>query len=274
MTSDLPPAYTSLHNSTANIAIPNESDPTCEDGSELLVNNCFEDKTTRIGFIQKVLSIKLLQILLMTLVLGIFAVYQRSIYRSMRHDGSQVHVILLSTLAFLAITGLSIYCTKARRENPYRYVFLTAHPISLVLFISFPAIILDFLSPIALAFLTYVFAVFFVLLYSVFALQTKLEFAVKHAIFLAGIVQILIYAFTVPFIWIDAFGVLYISLALFFDLIYIFWDLEIMTSKKYWHDVTPDNFVDATLNLQLDYYYIFVNIILPKIRKSVETNVQ
>ncbi|XP_063363388.1 uncharacterized protein LOC134652155 [Cydia amplana] len=181
---------------------------------------------------------------------------------------------MLSTLAYLAITGLLVYCTKARRENPYRYVFLTAHPISLALFISFPAIILDFLSPIALAFLIYVFAMLFVLLYSVFALQTKLEFAAMHAIFLACIVQILIYAFTVPFIWIDAFGVLYISLALSLDLIYIFWDLEIMTSKKYWHDVTPDSFVDATLNLQFDYYYMFVNIIKPHMCKSLETNAQ
>ncbi|XP_047993145.1 uncharacterized protein LOC125231676 isoform X3 [Leguminivora glycinivorella] len=272
--SDLPPAYNSIHNSTANIAMPNESEPNCDDVSELITNNCFDDKTTRIGFLQKVLAIKLLQTLLMVLIFGIFAACNYDIRMTMRH-GAEVHFILLSTLIFLAITGLLIYCTKARRENPYRYIFLIFHPISLALFVSFPATILYILSSIALAFLTYVFALFSVLLYSVFALQTKLPFAAKHAMFLACLVQILIYAFIVPFVWgVNAFAILYISLALSLDLIYILWDLETMTSKKYWHDITPDNFVDGALNLQLDYYYMFVNIMMPQIRKGVETNEQ
>ncbi|XP_047993143.1 uncharacterized protein LOC125231675 [Leguminivora glycinivorella] len=260
----------SVDDQTINIVfvhkVAKRSVPNDDDG----VNYYFKDKTTRIGFIQKVLSIKLLQMLLVTLVLGIFVAAEERIYWAITYNHTQVHNIILSTLLFIATTTLLIYCNKTRHENPYRYLFLTIHPLSFAFFVSFPTIYLKFLCPFAVAWATYIAALFSVLFYSVFALQTDLEFAARHSTALSAITQIIVYAITVPFIHVDGFGALYVALFLSLDYIYIFFDLEIMTTKKYWNDVTPSDFIDAAIYLHLDYYYIFKNVIVPSFKKSTE----
>ncbi|XP_061714760.1 uncharacterized protein LOC133523279 isoform X3 [Cydia pomonella] len=131
MTSDLPPSYNSLYAPTNTVE---EAVPRCESEDEagfLAYEYCFEDKTTRIGFIQKVLGLKLLQMLFMTAIIAGFWANTVDIIRFMYRGNHLRDLMLVSNVVFILVYGMMVACGRIRRRSPYRYLFLVVLPLSL-----------------------------------------------------------------------------------------------------------------------------------------------
>ncbi|XP_061714741.1 uncharacterized protein LOC133523266 [Cydia pomonella] len=255
MPSEAPPAYSSLYAPTNNID-ETASRYASEDEARLLINDNFEDKTAYIGFIQKVLAVKLLQMFIINAIMVGFLANRIDIIRFMDRENNLVIIMVMSYLVFMLIFGVMFACQKLRPRSPYRYIFLVAYPLSLSVFISAWTIFWHLLAPIILVCIYYCVVFFVLLLYSIFALQTKLQFVPKYSIIIAIGTQIVMYAVTVPFIDINAVHVLCPTIIMIFEYIYILYNLKAMTSLSYWSIITPADFVNGAINLHFDYFNI------------------
>lgn len=273
MTSDLPPSYNSLYAPTNTVE---EAVPRCESEDEaglLAYEYCFEDKTTRIGFIQKVLGLKLLQMLFMTAIIAGFWANTVDIIRFMYRGNHLRDLMLVSNVVFILVYGMMVACGRIRRRSPYRYLFLVVHPLSLSVYISVWTIFRHLLAPVLLFCVYYCIVLFALLLYSIFALQTKLQFNTKYCILIAIGTQIVLYAVTISILKINSIinaiiFIVYIlcpTIILKLEYIYVIYNIEAMTSTYYWNDITPADFIDGAINLHIDYYNIIYNLVLPKI---------
>ncbi|KAI8425992.1 hypothetical protein MSG28_004971 [Choristoneura fumiferana] len=264
--SDSPPPYHALEEGfktednhfqgTEVIMPPSHDDP------DYAYGVLFEHKDNRIGFIQKVILIKLFQILLATIPLAVFASEPYEIYRMMEHNyNGHSNLLVVSSLLLLAVLGLIHYCDKARFARPYNYLFLLAYPLSFGFFVA--VVTWRFGSgEILLSWMLFLITVFFMLVYSILALQSKIEFKTSIGISIAAGSFIVLYALTIPFIYVNAFGVLYCSLALFMLTAYILYDIRLMMSRNYRLHMSPSDFVKAAVIMHIDYRYMIMDIML------------
>ncbi|XP_073946798.1 uncharacterized protein [Choristoneura fumiferana] len=259
---ELPPPYYALkedattEQNATEIPMPHDEEPL---EAPIVYAPAFENKDTRIGFIQKVLAIKFFQAIAMTIVMVIFVVAPYSIYRALVYDTyTRINLIVVSSLILLATLGLLHYCNRSRFVLPYNYMFLGVYPLAVAFFIS----VVFFQSGLVSIFVSWVYfniVLFALLMISVFALQTNIEFKTNVGLVITGLILIVTYAFTVPFIYgLNAFGVLYCSLMIFALTAYVLNDLQAMMSKTYRIHLSPADFVKAALIMHIDYRYMIM----------------
>jgi len=215
----------------------------------------FEDKAVRRGFIRRVYSILMVQLVFTGAVISLFSFIEelRGYVRYNRW------VMWTSWGVALAITIILACCGEIRRKTPHNFIFLGLFTAcwsvmmgTTTAFYDVDAILIAVGCTAAVT-----------LGLTLFAFQTKIDFTACGGFFLAllvilivgGIVMIFIPPSKYTMIGFGAAGALVFSL-------YIIYDTQLMMGGHHKYSLSPEEYIFAALNLYLDVTQLFMYILM------------
>ncbi|XP_047993147.1 uncharacterized protein LOC125231677 [Leguminivora glycinivorella] len=165
----------------------------------------FEENTTRIAFIQKVLAIKLLQLLGITGVTVLVFVNRWSLgINDFLNNANMTHLVVLCIFAFIVTNVVSFgflfgrNVEEARRKNPFRYMFLTIYPLRISALIVICTLYWYLTTSVLIIMIYYCVVVFILFMYSILSCQTNLDFTFKYSAIVAVSTQVILCTVTAP----------------------------------------------------------------------------
>ncbi|XP_011263504.1 protein lifeguard 1 isoform X2 [Camponotus floridanus] len=213
----------------------------------------FNDKTIRNGFIRKVYSILMCQ-LLITLGMITWFLYHQPTQLWVRRHTELFWVAFAITIVLIICMAC---CTNVRRKAPMNFIFLflftfaeafllatassTYHSEEVMLAVGITAAICLGLT--------------------LFAFQTKIDFTGLHSVLFVAVLVLLIFGI-IAMIWPGKIMTLvYASLGALIFSFYLIYDTQMMIGGKHKYSVSPEEYIFAALSLYLDVVNIFIYIL-------------
>lgn len=215
----------------------------------------FEDKAVRRGFIRRVYSILVVQLVFTGAVISMFSFITE--LKTYVHDNRWVMWTSWG-LAF-AITIILACCGEIRRKTPHNFIFLGLFTACWSIMMGTTASFYDVDAILIAVGCTAAVTLGLTL----FAFQTKIDFTACGGFFLAlllilcvgGIVMIFVPSTKYTMIGFGAAGALVFSL-------YIIYDTQLMMGGSHKYSLSPEEYIFAALNLYLDVTQLFMYILM------------
>ncbi|GAB1604487.1 protein lifeguard 1-like [Argonauta hians] len=213
----------------------------------------FSDISIRMGFIRKVYSILMLQ-LLVTLGIIVGLLFVPGFNQFAKENKWLLFVTLVATLVTMILLSC---CSNLRREFPVNFIMLTIFTLCegfLLGFISsfyetFVVIIAVGVTAIVSASLT------------VFAFQTKWNFTTMGGMLFVFLIILLVFGILCIFLWFTILSLVYSCLGALLFSFYLVFDTQLMLRGKHQYSLSPEEYVFAALNLYVDIVQIFLFIL-------------
>lgn len=213
----------------------------------------FSDQSIRRGFIRKVYSILMLQLVVTTSIIAIFT-YHEPTKRFVRGNTAFFYGsfgVMLVCLICMAC------CSSVRRKAPMNFIFLGIFTLAESFMLGTAAAAFSKEEVVMAAGFTAV--VCFAL--TIFALQTKWDFTILGGALFAGVIILLIFGIVVAFIPGKAATIAYASCGALLFSVYLVYDTQMMMGGKHKYSISPEEYIFAALNLYLDIINIFIYIL-------------
>ncbi|XP_044001570.1 protein lifeguard 1-like [Aphidius gifuensis] len=213
----------------------------------------FSEKSIRLGFIRKVYSLLMSQLLLTFGIVAFifFHPATNSFVKSNRWLFWVAFVVGFVTLICM------VCCSTVARKTPMNYIFL-------FIFTGAESFLVSVITTkyrgeeILLA-----FGITIVLCFSLtlFAFQTKWDFTGLHTVLFVCLIGLMIFSILTIF-WTDKIKVIiYGSLGAILFSFYLIYDTQMMMGGEHKYSISPEDYVFATLSLYLDIINIFLYIL-------------
>ena len=214
----------------------------------------FDDLTIRNGFIRKVYSILMLQLLVS------FAFVAMSSY----HDGTRQFIhqspgLLMVSMVVMIVTLIALSCCEnLRRKSPHNIILLSLFTLSESFLLGVTAATTK--PEIVVTAVGITAAICFVL--TIFAFQTKIDFTGCGVYLMVGAVVIMIFGFVLIFFkGSSTTHIIYGGLGALLFSFYLIYDTQLMIGGKHSYSISPEEYIFAALNLYLDIIQIFLFIL-------------
>ncbi|GAB1604486.1 protein lifeguard 1-like [Argonauta hians] len=213
----------------------------------------FSDISIRMGFIRKVYSILMLQLLV---TLGIIAVFLfvPEVNQYIKENKWLLFVALAAT--FVTMIMLSC-CSNLRREFPVNFIMLTIFTLCEGFLLGF---ISSFYKIDAVMIAVGVTALVSASL-TVFAFQTKWDFTTMGGMLFVFLIILIIFGILCIFIRSRILSLVYSCLGALLFSFYLVFDTQLMLGGKHQYSLSPEEYVFAALNLYVDIVQIFLFIL-------------
>ncbi|XP_049777973.1 protein lifeguard 1-like [Schistocerca cancellata] len=216
-------------------------------------NFVFSDKTIRHGFVRKVYSILMCQLVVTASFIATF-VYVEEIKGFVQQNPVFFPVTFIIMFVMLILMSC---CTELRRRTPVNYILLALFTVAESLLLGCVAMKYD---PVAVLMAAGVCAAVCLGL-TMFAMQTKWDFtvlggslfAVLLVLIVFGIIAI-IFPSRVMLLLYSAFGAILFS-------VYLIYDTQLMLGGKHKYSISPEEYIFAALNLYVDVINIFLYVL-------------
>ncbi|KAL6444211.1 hypothetical protein ACFW04_001853 [Cataglyphis niger] len=213
----------------------------------------FNDKTIRNGFIRKVYSILMCQLLITFGLIILFLYHKPTQQWAIRHE--ELFWIAIGTTFVLIIC--MVCCTNIRRKAPMNYIFLFLF--TLVFAFLLAVISSTYKSEEVMLAIGITVAVCLGL--TIFAFQTKIDFTGLYNVLFVALLILLIFGI-IAISWPGrTMTLVYASLGALIFSLYLIYDTQIMIGGKYKYTISPEEYIFAALNLYLDVVHIFLYIL-------------
>ncbi|XP_044020469.1 protein lifeguard 1-like isoform X2 [Aphidius gifuensis] len=213
----------------------------------------FNEKSIRLGFIRKVYSLLMCQLLLTFGIVSLFVLHKPTQQFGMRNPGL-IWVALGVTIVTLICMAC---CSSVRRKAPMNFIFLFIftgaegfligvmtlryYPQEVLLALGITAVICFSLT--------------------LFAFQTKWDFTGLHTVLFVCAIGLMIFGFLTIFWHGKTTTIIYGSLGAILFSFYLIYDTQMMMGGKHKYSISPEEYVFATLSLYLDVINIFLYIL-------------
>ncbi|XP_043481560.1 protein lifeguard 1 isoform X2 [Leptopilina heterotoma] len=213
----------------------------------------FNDESIRRGFIRKVYSILMSQLLLSVGIIALFT-YHMPTKRWFLANPATVWVALGVTLVLLICMAC---CSSVRRKAPMNFIFLG-------IFTGAESFLLGAISsryePEAVILAVGITAaVCFAL--TIFAFQTRFDFTALNGILFAALIVFVLFGIIAMFFKGRTITLVYASIGALLFSVYLVYDTQMMMGGKHKYSISPEEYVFAALNLYLDIVNIFLYIL-------------
>ncbi|XP_073946796.1 protein lifeguard 2-like [Choristoneura fumiferana] len=253
-----PPPYittqSGINNSDTVICFP-EVIVNDANGTEPLVKNfSFDDKQIRQGFIRKVYSIILVQLLITA---GVIAWFMND-YKLQATVENNMPVFFGVTLTVYFSTAFCVICFEGpRRRVPYNYIFLLLFTLSLAAMVGLITTSFEFQEVMIAGGITFAIVVAL----TIFAFQTKLDFTLLSGSLLCVLLVFTLFGFAMIFSPFPKLRLVYTAVGVLIMCVYLVYDTQLMIGGKHRYAISPEEYVFAALNIYLDIMYIFIRIL-------------
>jgi FtsH-binding integral membrane protein len=212
------------------------------------------NKQVRQGFIAKVYGILCIQL---AVTFGMVALFQKqSIKDIVQNSRGMYYSAYVCTIAIILVL---VCCGNSRRKYPLNYILLSAFTLCEGYMV---ATIASFYSSTAVV---HAVATTFLLVVAltVYAWQTKYDFTTMGGILLAALFSFIIFGWIAAFMCVypcTTLSTVYACIGAFLFSCYLIYDTQLMVGGRK-HELSPDEYVFAALNLYLDIVMLFLYIL-------------
>ncbi|KAF7273532.1 protein lifeguard 1-like isoform X2 [Rhynchophorus ferrugineus] len=213
----------------------------------------FTDQSIRRGFIRKVYSILMVQLLITMGFIALFC-YHDATKRFVQSTPSLFIVALV--VMIVAMITLAC-CGEVRRKAPINYIMLFIFTIAEGFLLGVSAS--TYKRDEVLMAVGITAAVCLAL--TLFAFQTKYDFTMMGGILLVATIILLVFGIVAIFVHNKIVQLVYASLGALIFSIYLIYDTQMMMGGKHKYSISPEEYVFAALNLYLDIINIFMYIL-------------
>ncbi|XP_067631019.1 protein lifeguard 1-like isoform X2 [Eurosta solidaginis] len=213
----------------------------------------FDDQSIRRGFIRKVYSILMVQLLITFGFITVF-VYVKGVQDFVQHTLWLVWV----ALAVVVVTMICMACCEGvRRKSPMNFIFLFLFTLAESFLLG--VIATSYASTEVMMAVGITAAVCLAL--TLFAFQTKWDFTMCGGILIVALVVFVIFGIVAIFIPGKVITLIYSSLGALLFSVYLVYDTQLMMGGKHKYAISPEEYIFAALNLYLDIINIFMYIL-------------
>ncbi|XP_030766158.1 protein lifeguard 1-like isoform X3 [Sitophilus oryzae] len=213
----------------------------------------FNDQTIRRGFIRKVYSILMVQLLITFGFVALFCFHEPT--KKFVHNTPSLFIIALVVMLVAMITLAC--CGEVRRKAPVNYVMLFIFTIAEGFLLGVSA---STYAPDAVLMAVGITAVVCLAL-TLFAFQTKYDFTMMGGILLVAVIILLVFGIVAIFVHSRIVNLVYASLGALIFSVYLIYDTQLMMGGKHKYSISPEEYVFAALNLYLDIINIFMYVL-------------
>ncbi|XP_023171498.2 protein lifeguard 2 isoform X2 [Drosophila hydei] len=216
-------------------------------------NFIFNDQTIRKGFIRKVYSILLTQLLFTCGVICIFMYHDPTKYFVRAHP----NVVMVAMVVNIVVVISMACCETARRHFPVNFVCLGLFTVTMSLLLGAVASSLEA----NLVLLAVGITALLVAALSIFAIQTKYDFTAMGGVLIAVVVSLLILGFAGAFLR-QAFGETALAcLGALFGSFMLIYDTQLIIGGTHEYQFNPEDYIFAALTLYIDVVRLFLYIL-------------
>lgn len=213
----------------------------------------FTDKTIRRGFIRKVYSILMVQLLITGVMIATF-LYHEPTKKYVQHNPA----LMIVAIVLLLISFIGLYCCgEVRRKFPVNIVLLGMF--TLAEGFTLAVVSSRYNSDSVLMAVGLTAAVCLGL--TLFAFQTKWDFTVMGGILFVAFIILFILGIVAIFARSHILNMVYASVGVILFSIYLIYDTQLMMGGKHKYSVSPEEYIFAAMNLYLDIINIFLFIL-------------
>ncbi|XP_033313919.1 protein lifeguard 1-like isoform X1 [Bombus bifarius] len=213
----------------------------------------FSDKTIRNGFIRKVYSILMIQLLITVSMIALFLFHEPT----RKYVRSHQELFWISFVATLVLIICMACCTSVRRKAPMNYVFLLLFTIAESFLLATAASTYN--SKEVLLAIGITAAVCFAL--TLFAFQTKFDFTALNAILFVILIVFVLFGI-IAAIWNGpVMTLIYASIGALLFSIYLIYDTQMMIGGNHKYSISAEEYIFASLSLYIDIINIFIYIL-------------
>ncbi|XP_076661603.1 glutamate NMDA receptor-associated protein 1 lifeguard [Halictus rubicundus] len=213
----------------------------------------FTDESIRKGFIRKVYSILMCQLLITVGMIALF-LYHRPTKLWVQHH-LEIFWICFAVTIILIICMTC--CTSVRRKSPMNFIFLFLFTVAEGFLLATAASTYD--SEEVLLAVGITAAVCFAL--TLFAFQTKIDFTGLSSVLYVALIILLLFGI-ISMIWNGpTIRLVYASLGALLFSVYLIYDTQTMIGGNHKCSISPEEYIFAALSLYLDVVNIFLYIL-------------
>lgn len=213
----------------------------------------FSDASIRAGFIRKVYSILLCQ-LVVTIAFICFFLYCEPVQEYARtHVGLFYGALAVTFVAMIAMAC----CENVRRNFPTNMIFLAIFTLCEGYLLGAVSSVYEKDEVLIAAGITAVV----VLAITIFAFQTKYDFTMMGGILFVALIILICFGFLMIFFHNRVLSIIYASLGALIFAVYLVYDTQIMMGGGKMYSISPEEYIFAALNLYLDIVNLFLYIL-------------
>uniref|UniRef100_A0A1E1W7J0 Protein lifeguard 1 n=1 Tax=Pectinophora gossypiella TaxID=13191 RepID=A0A1E1W7J0_PECGO len=214
----------------------------------------FDDQSIRRGFIRKVYSILMCQLLITMGFISLF-IFHGPTQRWAHANPWLFWVAFVMTFVLLIAMAC---CPNVRRTTPMNFIFLAIFTIAE----SFLLGVISSVYNVNEVMMAVGITAAVCLALTLFALQTKWDFTVMGGVLLVCTVVLLLFGIIAIFIpKNNVVTLVYASLGALLFSFYLIYDTQLMMGGKHKYSISPEEYIFAALNLYLDIINIFIYIL-------------
>lgn len=221
--------------------------------SQRVKNFSFNDQTIRRGFIRKVYSILMCQLLVTFGVVALFVFHQPTQDWAARNSW-----FMIATFIVLLICTLMMGCFEdALRRTPTNLMFLGFFTVCQSIIVGFVCTVYDPETVIMAVGVTTVIC----LALTLFALQTKYDFTTCGGILLIGLLLLIIVGMVMMFFPDKQLKIIYSAFGAMLFSFYLIYDTQLMLGGEHKYSISPEDYIFAAINIYLDIINLFLFIL-------------
>jgi len=226
-----------------------------EPKSETFNNLEFSDKSIRRGFIRKVYSILMVQLLVTVFFISIFLYNDDVKLWSAQNPGVFIGSLILTIVMLLVLAC----CESIRRKSPHNFICLGIFTFAEGFVLGAAASAYDQNSVLLAVSITTVVC----LSLTAFSFQTKYDFTAHGGILFVCLIILVLFSFLAIFLrsTFPILNVVYACLGALLFSCYLVYDTQLMIGGNHKVSISPEEYVFAALNLYLDIVNIFLYIL-------------
>ncbi|KAL6267521.1 hypothetical protein P5V15_000595 [Pogonomyrmex californicus] len=213
----------------------------------------FNDKTIRNGFIKKVYSILLCQLVITFGMISLFIYHDKTRMWVQRHT----ELFWISFAITIVLIICMACCTTVRRKAPMNFIFLFIFTLAEAFLLSTAASTYDSKEVMLAVGITAVVCLGLTL----FAFQTKIDFTGLHTVLFVAVLILLVFGMIAIFWPGRIMTLVYASLGALIFSLYLIYDTQMMIGGKHKYSISPEEYIFAALSLYLDVINIFLYIL-------------
>lgn len=213
----------------------------------------FTDKTIRNGFIRKVYSILMCQLLITVGLIALFLYHRPTQKWAMAHS----ELFWICFIATIVLIICMACCTSVRRKAPMNFIFLFLFTIAEGFLLATAASTYNSEEVLLAAGITAAVC----LALTIFAFQTKIDFTGLHSILFVALFIFVIFGILTIFWHGKVITLVYASLGALLFSVYLIYDTQLMLGGKHKYSISPEEYIFAALSLYIDVINIFIYIL-------------
>ncbi|XP_022059198.1 protein lifeguard 1 [Acanthochromis polyacanthus] len=222
------------------------------DTTPLISSSSFDDKTVRRGFIRKVFSILILQLLFTFSVVCVFT-FSSVVKKAVQEN---LWAYLSSFIVFIVVTIILSFCKSFSRRHPWNIMALVVVTLSLSYMVGTVASFHNTTAVVITMGVT--LAISFAII--AFSAQTRYDFTICYGVLLIMVVDVIMFGVFCTFYYSYIAEVAYGCLGALLYSLFLMIDCQLMMGMMSYR-LNPEEYINAALTIYLDIMLIFLYLL-------------